>query len=284
MAIQVAIRHRTSYHFDRVTTILPHLIRLRPAPHTRTPVIAYSLKISPENHFINWQQDPFSNHLARVVFPEPAKILIIDVELIADMTVINPFDFFVEENAECFPFQYQQQLAHDLAPYLEIKDHSDTLLAWVDGADIKPQPIVDFLVNENARTRNHVAYIIRMEAGVQTPQQTLNNKLGSCRDSAWLLVQTLRHLGLAARFASGYLVQLAADVKPVDGPAGPDRDFTDLHAWAEVFVPGAGWIGLDPTSGLLTAEGHIPLACTPDPAPVVPPVVPPPSRPSGHCG
>jgi len=270
MTIQVAIRHRTSYSFDSVVEIMPHIVRLRPAPHCRTPVTAYSLSITPDTHFVNWQQDPFANHLARLVFPEPAKELIVSVELIADMTVINPFDFFVEESAEHFPFKYDSQLAHDLAPYLEIKDNSKTMQAWIKAADTKRQPIVTFLVNENARTQRAIKYTTRMEPGVQTPEETLLKNLGSCRDSSWLLVQTLRHLGMAARFASGYLVQLAADVKSIDGPVGPTEDFTDLHAWAEVFIPGAGWIGLDPTSGLFAAEGHIPLACTPDPVSAAP--------------
>ncbi len=270
MTIQVAIHHRTSYSFDRLVQIMPHIVRLRPAPHCRTPINAYSLNITPQSHFINWQQDPFANHLARLVFPEPAKELVVSVELIADMTVINPFDFFVEESAEYFPFKYDPQLAQDLAPYLEIKDTSETMRAWVKSVDTKKQPIVNFLVSENARTQHAVNYIIRMEPGVQTPEETLLKNLGSCRDSAWLLVQTLRHLGMAARFASGYLVQLTADIKSIDGPVGPKEDFTDLHAWAEVFIPGAGWIGLDPTSGLFAAEGHIPLACTPDPVSAAP--------------
>lgn len=270
MTIKVAIYHHTSYSFDRLTEIMPHVVRLRPAPHCRTPISAYSLKITPESYFINWQQDPFANHLARLVFPEPAKELSITVELIADMTVINPFDFFVEEHAEHFPFSYDEQLAKDLAPYLVVKESGPAFEAWVKQANISRQPIVNFLVAENSRTQAAVNYVIRMEPGVQTCEETLTKKLGSCRDSAWLLVQTLRHLGLAARFASGYLVQLTADVKSIDGPSGTTEDFTDLHAWTEVFIPGAGWVGLDPTSGLFAAEGHIPLACTPDPVSAAP--------------
>ncbi|MDP1930521.1 MAG: transglutaminase family protein [Gammaproteobacteria bacterium] len=270
MTIKVAIHHQTTYRFDRLVQINPHVVRLRPAPHCRTPINAYSLKISPTSHFINWQQDPFSNHLARLVFPEKAKELSITVELIADMTVINPFDFFVEESAEHFPFKYDPQLAKDLAPYLEIKETGPQMTKWLKGVNISKQPIVSFLVAENSRTQNAVNYVIRMEPGVQTCEETLTRKLGSCRDSAWLLVQTLRHMGLAARFASGYLVQLTADVRSIDGPSGPTEDFTDLHAWTEVFIPGAGWVGLDPTSGLFAAEGHIPLACTPDPVSAAP--------------
>lgn len=270
MTIKVAIHHQTTYRFDRLVAIHPHVVRLRPAPHCRTPISAYSLKITPPSHFINWQQDPFSNHLARLVFPEPAKELSITVELIADMTVINPFDFFVEESAEHFPFKYDLQLAKDLAPYLEIKEKGPHMTEWLKGVSTNKQPIVSFLVTENSRTQQAVNYVIRMEPGVQTCEETLSSNLGSCRDSAWLLVQTLRHMGLAARFASGYLVQLTADVRAIDGPAGPAEDFTDLHAWTEVFIPGAGWVGLDPTSGLFAAEGHIPLACTPDPISAAP--------------
>jgi uncharacterized protein (DUF2126 family)/transglutaminase-like putative cysteine protease len=270
MTIKVAIRHQTTYRFDRLVEILPHVVRLRPAPHCRTPIDAYSLKIEPSSHFINWQQDPFSNHLARLVFPEPAKELSITVELIADMTVINPFDFFVEDSAQNFPFKYDPQLAKDLAPYLEVKENGPAMKKWLKGVDKSHQAIVTFLVTENSRTQAAVNYVIRMEPGVQTCEETLTSEYGSCRDSAWLFVQTLRHMGLAARFASGYLVQLTADVRSIDGPGGTTEDFTDLHAWTEVYIPGAGWIGLDPTSGLFAAEGHIPLACTPDPVSAAP--------------
>ena len=270
MTIKVAIKHRTTYHFDRIVQIFPHVIRLRPAPHSRTSIESYSLKVKPEKHFINWQQDPFGNYLARFVFPEKAKLFSIDVELIADMTVINPFDFFLEEEAEAFPFTYEEQLSRDLKPYLEIKENGPLLKKWLAAVDRAEHPTVNFLVNLNQRLQQDIGYLIRMEAGVQTCEETLANRSGSCRDSAWLLVQILRHLGLAARFVSGYLVQLTADIKALDGPAGPEKDFTDLHAWAEVFLPGAGWIGLDPTSGLFAAEGHIPLACTPSTASAAP--------------
>ncbi|WP_422126732.1 DUF2126 domain-containing protein [Thioalkalivibrio sulfidiphilus] len=270
MAIRVALNHRTVYRFDRRVRISPHVIRLRPAVHTRTPILSYSLDIQPKDHFINWQQDPFGNLLARVVFPEAMRELSVTVDLVAEMTVINPFDFFVEKYAETFPFGYDGILAKELIPYLEITDRGPLLMAWLEQVQRDDRGIVDFLVDLNRRLHQDIAYSVRMEPGVQTCEETLTRRIGSCRDSAWLLVQILRHLGLAACFVSGYLVQLTADEKSLDGPSGPEADFTDLHAWTEVFVPGAGWIGLDPTSGLFAGEGHIPLACTPSPLSAAP--------------
>ncbi len=275
MAIRVALSHRTTYRFDRHVNLGPHEIRLRPAPHTRTPVLGYSLTVTPEPHFLNWQQDPYGNWVARLVFPERADKLVIEVDLIADLTVINPFDFFVEPYAETFPFTYATALAKELIPFLETAPLGPRLSAWLTEfrKTITPgeNPVL-LLVRLNQLLQGQIRYLVRMEPGVQLPDVTLENCSGSCRDTGWLLVQIMRHLGIAARFASGYLIQLVADVKALDGPSGTERDFTDLHAWAEAFIPGAGWIGFDPTSGLLAGEGHIPLACTADPgnaAPVI---------------
>ena len=270
MAIRVALRHVTAYRYERPVALSPHVVRLRPAPHCRTAIEAYSLKIAPPQHFINWQQDPFGNYLARLVFPERAAELKIEVGLVADMTVINPFDFFLDEDAEHYPFAYSEQVAQELTPYFEIKERGPRLLDWLAGVDRRKQRTVPFLVELNQRLQRDIGYTIRMEPGIQTCEETFAKAIGSCRDTGWLLVQILRHLGLAARFASGYLIQLTADVKALDGPAGPSADFTDLHAWAEAYVPGAGWVGLDPTSGLFAGEGHIPLACTPDPSSAAP--------------
>ncbi len=270
MTIRVAINHQTHYEFDREVNVSAHTIRLRPAPHSRTPIHSYSLKIQPENHFINWQQDAYGNFLARIVFPEKCERLWVDVEVIADMTVINPFDFFIEDYAEEFPFAYDKQLQKELAPYLEKLDCDKLFVDLVKQLPTKKQRSIDYLVAVNQRIQSAVEYAIRLEPGVQTPDETLALGVGSCRDSAWLMVQVLRHVGLAARFASGYLVQLKADVAALDGPSGPPEDFTDLHAWCEVFLPGAGWVGMDPTSGLFASEGHIPLACTPDPVSAAP--------------
>ncbi len=265
MAIRVALNHHTRYRYDRLVSLSPHIIRLRPAPHCRTPIQAYSLKVTPTDHFINWQQDAFGNYQARLVFSKKTRELSVEVDLVAEMTVINPFDFFLEDYAEEYPFTYTEKLAKELTPYLEVQEPGPRLKDWLAGVDRHTQRTVLFLVYLNQRLQKDISYTVRMEPGVQTCEDTLHKATGSCRDTAWLLVQILRHQGLAARFVSGYLVQLTADVKSLDGPSGPTADFTDLHAWAEVYLPGAGWVGLDPTSGLFAGEGHIPLACTPDP-------------------
>lgn len=265
MSIKIALSHKTTYKFDRSVKLYPHIFRLRPAAHSRTAIEGYSFKIFPENHFINWQQDPFGNYQARVVFPENTTELRVDVEVIAKLQVINPFDFFIEEYAEHFPFTYDQSLQKELYPYLESSEKGEKLNQFVTQtkvfADIKT---VDFLVYLNQAVFKILSYNIRLEPGVQSCEETLSIKSGSCRDFAWLLVHALRQHGIASRFVSGYIVQLTPDVKSLDGPSGPEQDFTDLHAWVEAYIPGAGWIGLDPTSGLLASEGHIPLCCTPD--------------------
>jgi len=270
VSIHIALHHVTHYRYERAVELGPQIVRLRPAAHSRTRVLSYSLKVLPENHFINWQQDPQGNYLARLVFPEKTSELRIEVDLVAEIAVFNPFDFFLEPYAEKIPFTYAREEHHELQPYLEKLPLTPRFQAYLDSIDRTPIPAIDFLVGLNQRLANDIGYLIRMEPGIQTPEYTLENASGSCRDSAWLLVQLLRHLGLAARFVSGYLIQLKADVKALDGPSGTDVDFTDLHAWCEVYLPGAGWVGLDATSGLFAGEGHIPLACSPEPSSAAP--------------
>lgn len=273
MSTKVSLTHDTGYEFARPVKVTPHIVRLRPAPHSRTPIEAYSLEVSPKEHFVNWQQDPFGNWVARLVFPEKIDHLKITVSLIADMMVINPFDFFIEEYAERFPFEYEPGVKADLAPYLRPVEDSEAAGRWLAAQPALPSegvPMVQFLAGLNSAVHRDVAYDVRMEPGVQTPDETLGRAIGSCRDSAWLLVSLLRKYGLAARFVSGYLVQLAADQKALDGPSGTATDFTDLHAWTEVYIPGAGWVGMDPTSALFAGEGHIPLSATPHPSSAAP--------------
>ncbi|HTQ32082.1 MAG TPA: transglutaminase family protein [Opitutaceae bacterium] len=290
MSIHVALHHKTHYQYDRLVNLGPQVVRLRPAPHSRTRILSYSLRVTPEKHFLNWVQDPQANYAARLVFEQPTRALCVEVDLVAEMSVLNPFDFFLEPQAEKFPFAYDPALDHELAPfnrkcwltpkfnkYLtavrrdflgEIRRRTKKERLEIPEKE-KPRTI-DFLVAVNQRLWRDIKYTIRLEPGVQTPEETLEKMSGSCRDSAWLLCQLFRHCGLAARFVSGYLIQLKPDVKSLDGPSGAERDFTDLHAWTEVYLPGGGWIGLDPTSGLLAGEGHIPLACTPDPSSAAP--------------
>jgi uncharacterized protein (DUF2126 family)/transglutaminase-like putative cysteine protease len=262
VSVLVSLHHTTRYAYDRPVALGPQVIRLRPAPHCRTRVPSYSLTVMPE-HYVHWQQDPHGNWIARYVFGEPASEFTVTVDLLAQISVVNPFDFFFEPYAETFPFEYADDLRRDLAAYLGPELCGAPLSSFVAAIGRETRNTLEFLVDLNRRLFGKIRYVARMEPGVQTPDETLEAGSGSCRDTAWLLVQVLRHLGMPARFVSGYLIQLKPDVVPRDGPAGSDHDFAELHAWAEVYVPGAGWIGLDPTSGLFCGEGHLPLAAAP---------------------
>jgi uncharacterized protein (DUF2126 family)/transglutaminase-like putative cysteine protease len=264
MSIQVALNHWTRYRYEKAVSVGPQVIRLRPAPHCRTPILSYSLSVTPDGHLLKWQFDLHNNHLARVLFPEKTNEFVVEVDLVAELSPFNPFDFFLEPGVENYPFEYAPELAKDLEPYRSVEPAGPLLQTFLGKPPREKRGTIGFLVDLNRRVRNEIEYVTRLDPGVQTCEQTLEKCTGSCRDSAWLLVQILRHLGIAARFVSGYLIQLAADERASEGRSDPQIDSADFHAWAEAFLPGAGWIGMDPTSGLFAGEGHIPLVCTPN--------------------
>ncbi|MDQ6619804.1 MAG: transglutaminase family protein [Pseudomonadota bacterium] len=286
MAIRIALEHRTRYTYDRPVDLSPHEIRLRPASHARTLIEAYALAIRGARHSIHWQQDAYGNRVARAVFEGTAQELAIDVRLTAQLAAVNPFDFLVAEHADRFPFTYLPEERRALLPYLASAPAAASVAAWADRVakrfGVGEAQTVEVLVGINQELSTGIDYETRMEPGVKPGQQTLGDARGSCRDSAWLLVEILRHCGFAARFVSGYLVQLASSKVGDDSRAGSDatehhaaapvHDSAAFHAWCEAYVPGAGWVGMDVTSGLLTAEGHIPLACAAEPhvaAPII---------------
>jgi uncharacterized protein (DUF2126 family) len=264
MRIQVALNHRTEYRYDKAVFLGPQVIQLRPTPHCRTPILSYSLSVTPASHLLNWQFDPHHNHLARLLFPAKTDEFVVEVELVAELSPFNPFDFFLEPGVEEYPFEYTPELAKDLEPYRSAEPAGPLLQTFLQSFSGEKCGTIAFLVDLNRRVRDEIGYVTRLDPGVQTCEQTLGKRTGSCRDSAWLLVQSLRHFGIAARFVSGYLIQLAAEENMFEGPNGAQTDSADLHAWAEAFLPGAGWIGFDPTSGLFAGEGHIPLVCAPN--------------------
>jgi transglutaminase-like putative cysteine protease len=266
--LRVRLRHRTRYEYDRPVWLSSHEIRLRPAAHARTPIESYALKIAPVNHDLKWQQDPHGNWVARVLFSAAVSELVIDVDLVARLIPINPFDFYVDDDAWQFPFAYSASDRRALGPYLELEPAAERMSAWIERMRARllqrPLDTVEFLVAVTRWVADDVRYAQRLEPGIQSCEETLAAGSGSCRDSAWLLAQILRHIGIATRFVSGYLIQLVKDPRLPE--EGADGDSAALHAWCEAYVPGAGWIGLDATSGLLAAEGHLPLACTTLPA------------------
>jgi transglutaminase-like putative cysteine protease len=264
MGIKVALNHRSQYRYDKAVLLGPQVIQLRPAPHCRTPILSYSLNVTPAEHNLNWQLDPHYNHLARLLFQNKTKEFVVEVDLAVELSSVNPFDFFLEPGFEDYPFQYSPELAKDLEPYRSVEPAGPLLQTFLANLWNEKRGTIDFLVNLNRRVRDEVSYVTRLDPGVQTCEQTLERRSGSCRDSAWMLVQILRQLGIAARFVSGYLIQLAPDQSAPEDLNTPQHDSADLHAWAEAYLPGAGWIGMDATSGLFASEGHIPLVCTPN--------------------
>ena len=262
MGIKVALNHTTQYRYDKPVSLGPQVIQLRPAPHCRTPILSYSLDVIPAEHLLNWQLDPFNNYLARVLFSNKTKEFVVAVDLVAELLPFNPFGFVLEPSVKDYPFKYEPELAKDLVPYLSVDPAGPLLQTFLKTVSNEKRGTISFLVEINHRVRDEINYVTRLDPGVQTCEQTLEKRSGSCRDSAWLLVQILRHLGIAARFVSGYLIQMSEE--GFGAGSTPHTDSADFHAWAEAFLPGAGWIGMDPTSGLFAGEGHIALVCTPN--------------------
>jgi uncharacterized protein (DUF2126 family)/transglutaminase-like putative cysteine protease len=273
--MRLLVQHQSTWVYPSPAALGPHLIRLRPANHTKAHIETYGLTISPTGD-IRWQQDPNGNNVARLTYPAGTRVdaLTVGVEFACDIKPVNPFDFFIDDRAKNAPFAYPAELNADLAPFLDRNEASvvggPKLEAFLgslpcDGDTIK------LIVALNERVNRVTNYVIREEAGIWTPEETLTHGRGSCRDSAVLLIAALRSRGFAARFVSGYLIQLTDEGMIPGAPRGVARDVVDLHAWAEVFLPGGGWVGLDATSGLLCGEGHIPLACSASP-PVAAPV------------
>jgi uncharacterized circularly permuted ATP-grasp superfamily protein/transglutaminase-like putative cysteine protease len=262
--MRLLLQHRSRYVYPRPAILGPHVVRLRPAAHARASVTSYALRVTQPGE-IRWQQDPAGNHVARATWPKVRLAeLEVAVDLALDSNPFNPFDFTLDAFAEQTPFSYGL-LCSDLSPYLERGDPAFACGARADEffASLPRAGATVPLVSELARlVHERVRYVVREEPGVWTPEETLLQGRGSCRDSAALLVAALRSRGLAARFVSGYLVQLADDARLPDQATGVASDVLALHAWAEVFLPGAGWLGLDATSGLFCGEGHIPLACS----------------------
>ncbi len=258
MGIQVALSHRTHYRYKKAISLGPQVIQLRPALHCRTPILSYSLEVTPANHHLYWQLDPHHNRRARVLFPEKTSEFAVDVNLVADISPSNPFDFLLEPGFEEFPFKYSAETARDLQVYLSVDTPGPLLQAYLEQFRGIRDGSINFLLHVNRKVQADIGYVTRLEPGVQSCEETLQARTGSCRDSSWLLVEMLRNLGIAARFVSGYLIQLASAEENA-----PKADSADLHAWAEAYLPGAGWIGLDPTSGMAASEGHIPLVCMP---------------------
>ena len=264
MGIRVALNHRTQYRYEKAISLGPHVIQLRPALHCRTPILSYSLRVTPPGHILNWQLDPHHNHQARLLFQNETAEFVVNVNLVAELSPVNPFEFFLEPGVVDYPFEYSPELARDLQPYGIADSPKPLLQAFLHSFQGTKSGTINLLLELNRKVRDKIGYVTRLAPGVQTSEETLEIGSGSCRDSAWLLVQCLRNLGIAARFVSGYLIQLATEDAKLEGSnSGPKEDSAELHAWAEAFLPGAGWIGLDPTSGLLASEGHIPLVCTP---------------------
>ncbi|MFT8550349.1 MAG: transglutaminase family protein [Acetobacter okinawensis] len=246
MSSHVTLLHRTCYRYDRPVSMGPQTIRLRPMQASRTPIESYGLHISPKGSQLRWERDSCGNDVACVGFSDRLTHFDIEVSLVADMTVYDPLLQTSSDDAcEDLP----------LAHYLNQADCAPEVMDFLaDCPKSAGEDALEDMMALNEAIASRVAYQRRLEPGIWSPEQTLRNGSGSCRDSAWLFVNMARCRGYAARFVSGYLIQSAPTAEGAELLTG------DLHAWTQIFIPERGWMGFDTTSGLLACEGHIPLA------------------------
>ena len=278
MSTRIALTHTIDRRYARRLVLPTHWLRLRPAPHTKAAIEAYSLSVGTEPHFLNWVRDPFENHLARLDLPEPVFGLNMAVDIVADLAPANPFDFLTEPYAASFPFEYPEQLQKELTPYLHLPKAGPRLADYLGALDADSAYIIEKLGKLTGNVHRSLAIVGSAQPGAVDLEDVVKRGTASPWEAAWLMAVSLRHLGVAARFTAGYRVVLASEAVPIhawtadaeDSETSLWLDSASLHAWCEVFLPGAGWIGLDPSAGLFTHEGYIPLTATPDPLRALP--------------
>ena len=245
------IIHRTYYNFTSAVALGPHGLRLRPREGHELRIESFDTKISPEAELF-WHRDVEGNSVATATFSGTTRQLAIESELVIQQYLEDPLDFLVADYAVAYPFSYQPDDEFLLAPYMTLSD-SDAgadVKRWIDGLWSRGEAIQTYSLLQRLNTAIYesMTYTVREEPGVQTASTTLGARAGSCRDFAQLFMAAARRLGLAARFVTGYLHD------PLSLVAGA------THAWAEIYLPGAGWKGFDPTIGAIVGADHIPVA------------------------
>lgn len=249
------IVHHTQYNFSKPVQASPHIIRLNPTLNYKNKILEHSLQVFPEVFHQNNHLDVYGNPISRLVFLSKIEFLTVEVKMKVEVQDINPFDFFLSLAIENYPFKYPNSVQSYLQSYLEVVD-DEVIEHWLKSKNPpKQHKTLDYVTSLNKLVHQHLNYTVRLEPGVYSPKETIEKGGGSCRDYSWLLVNMYRMHGIAARFVSGYLIDLNFEVD--------NKDQLSLHAWVEVYLPGAGWLGLDPTSGLLVTAYYIPLCAVP---------------------